>query len=115
MQIEVNPAVQASDLDPIDPVPAGWAVLDVREAVEWAAGRIEGAVHIPLADLPDRLDDLPEADLLVVCRSGGRSERAAQWLSMNGWDAFNLSGGLFAWVGAGLPLTADDDATPRVL
>lgn len=90
-------------------------MLDVREPHEWAAGRIAGAVHIPLAEVPDRLGDLPDADLLVVCRSGRRSERAAQWLSMNGWDAFNLDGGLLAWVRAGLPLTADDAAEPRVL
>lgn len=116
MRPEVNPAVQSSDLDPADPVPEGWAVLDVREPAEWAAGHVAGSLHIPLAELPGRLADLPEADLLVVCRSGGRSQRAADWLSMNGWDAFNLAGGLFAWVRAGLPLTAEGPgAQPRVL
>ncbi len=115
MHPEVNPVVQATDLDPASPVPEGWAVLDVREPVEWVAGHVADALHIPLAELPTRLEDLPEADLLVVCRSGGRSQRAADWLSMNGYDAFNLDGGLLAWARAGLPLTAEGRTEARVL
>ena len=44
-----------------DPLPEGLAVLDVREPVEWAHGHIEGAVHIPLMELPQRLDEVPAA------------------------------------------------------
>ncbi|MCM3661254.1 rhodanese-like domain-containing protein [Georgenia satyanarayanai] len=103
------------DLDPAAPVPAGHAVLDVREQDEWDAGHIPGAVHIPLGELPDRLDDLPEEDLLVVCRSGGRSMRATAWLNHSGFTARNLDGGMHAWGAAGLAMTADEGRDPYVL
>jgi rhodanese-related sulfurtransferase len=112
---DLAPVLRPSDLDPAQPVPPGWAVVDVREPVEWAAGRIPGSLHVPLAELPARLGDLPEGDLLIVCRSGNRSDRAARWLLVNGYDATNLAGGLVAWAGAGLPLTADAGRPPRVL
>ena len=102
-------------LDATDPVPAGSAVLDVREQDEWDAGHIAGATHIPLGELPDRIDDLPEEDLLVVCRSGGRSMRASMWLNRSGFTARNLDGGMRAWSMAGLPMTADGGRDPGVL
>ena len=49
-----------------DPLPESLAVLDVREQVEWDHGHIDGAVHVPLHDLPSRLDVLPEGEVLVV-------------------------------------------------
>ena len=58
-------------------------MLDVREQDEWDAGHAPGAVHIPLGELPSRLDELPDTDagvLAVVCRGGGRSSRAVAWL-----------------------------------
>ena len=54
-------------------------ILDVREKDEWDAGHAPGAVHIPLAELPSRLHELPDTDdgtLAVTCRGGGRSSRA---------------------------------------
>ena len=52
-------------------------VVDVREPYEWDAGHIDGARHIPLGELPNRLDEVPrDADIVVYCRSGGRSARA---------------------------------------
>jgi rhodanese-related sulfurtransferase len=54
-------------------VPADAAVLDVREPDEWAVGHIPGALHVPLTDVPFRLDALPRARSVVVCRNGGRS------------------------------------------
>lgn len=103
------------DLDPAAPVPEGLAVLDVREQEEWDAGHVPGATHIPLGELPARIDDLPEQDLLVVCRSGGRSARATAWLNHSGFEARNLDGGMKDWETAGLPLTTDDGAAPRIL
>jgi rhodanese-related sulfurtransferase len=103
------PTLQASD------VPAGALILDVREQDEWDAGHIGGAVHIPLADVPARLDEVPDDDrLIVVCRSGGRSARAVAWLGENGYDAANLEGGMGAWVDAGRPIVSSDGATPFV-
>ncbi|WP_406832905.1 rhodanese-like domain-containing protein [Pedococcus sp. KACC 23699] len=91
-------------------------LLDVREQDEWDAGHAPGAVHIPLGDLPARLDELPDTDsgtLAVVCRSGGRSGQAVAWLSQQGFDVANLGGGMKAWEVAGKPLAADA-AAPSV-
>jgi rhodanese-related sulfurtransferase len=86
-------------------VPPGTVLLDVREQDEWDAGHAPGAVHIPLGELPDRVGELPgDAQLMVVCHSGGRSARATAWLSQGGYDAVNLDGGMVDWARAGLPV-----------
>jgi rhodanese-related sulfurtransferase len=78
--------------------------VDVREPWEWEAGRIGGALHIPLGDLVTRLDEIdPRRLLVVVCRTGARSAEAAGWLRGQGLDAHNLDGGVKAWVASGLP------------
>jgi len=96
-----------------DPIPSGLFVVDVREPVEWAHGRIEGSVHIPMSELVDRIAEIPnESQVLVVCKVGARSARVAGYLVQSGYEAFNLDGGLLDWVGAGRPLVADaGDAT----
>jgi rhodanese-related sulfurtransferase len=92
-----------------DPLPGGLSVLDVREPVEWAHGRIEGSVHIPMSELVDRLDEVPaDRQVLVVCKVGGRSARVVQYLVQSGREAVNLDGGLLDWAAAGRPLVADD-------
>ncbi|GAB3268886.1 rhodanese-like domain-containing protein [Sinomonas notoginsengisoli] len=100
----------------VDSLPEGGILLDVREDYEWEAGHAEGAVHIPLEQLPARLDDLdPDDDLLVICRTGGRSARATQWLVANGYSAVNVAGGMDAWLTAGKPMVAENGQTPTVL
>jgi rhodanese-related sulfurtransferase len=89
-------------------VSGGAAVLDVREPAEWNAGRIAGAVWIPLGELGARLGEVPDGPLVVVCRSGVRSDLAAEALRERGWDAANLAGGMLAWVGAGRPIEPAD-------
>ena len=61
--------------------------VDVREAGEWDAGHIAGAVWIPMGELPDRLNELPGGPLAIVCRSGSRSGMVADWLVRSGVDA----------------------------
>jgi rhodanese-related sulfurtransferase len=97
-------------------VPADAVILDVREPDEWQAGHIKGALHIPLADLPNRVGELGElgADLVVVCRSGGRSSRAVAWLGQNGYDALNLDGGMGAWAAAGQEMVSETGEAPTV-
>ncbi|SEA26446.1 Rhodanese-related sulfurtransferase [Bowdeniella nasicola] len=107
--------ITVADLDVTDPVPDGYVLLDVREDEEWEAGHAPGALHIPLGDLPDRIDELPDEDLLVVCRTGGRSGRAAAWLNQNGYDAYNVDGGMTSWHQAGLPVTSEDGSVPEIL
>lgn len=88
-----------------DPTTDGWVVLDVREPWEWASGHIEGAVHIPLMDLPARVGELdPQAPTLVVCHVGARSAQATAWLRQLGHDVANLAGGMDAWEAARRPM-----------
>lgn len=90
-------------------------LLDVREPNEFEAGHAPGAVSIPLGDLRARLAEVPEGDLTVICRSGGRSQAAAEFLVRQGVPAVNVSGGTIAWALAGKPLVAEGDAKPSVV
>lgn len=91
-------------------------LLDVREDDEWQAGHIEGAQHIPLGALGDRVGELPTGRRIVaVCRSGSRSAAAVRGLKQLGYDALNLDGGVTAWSRAGLPLVDDHGRAGRVI
>jgi len=84
-------------------------VLDVRESVEWKAGRIPGALHIPLAQVPFRGHELPrETTIVAVCRSGHRSGLVARGPRHARYRVENLEGGMKAWARAGLPLDPPD-------
>ena len=98
-----------------DPLPEGLAVLDVREPVEWAYGHIEGAVHIPLSTLPERVSDVPEGQVLVVCKVGARSARAVAYLAQTGHDVVNLDGGMLDWAASGRPMVSETGAAPQVV
>jgi rhodanese-related sulfurtransferase len=90
-------------------------LLDVREDDEWQRGHAAGARHIPMGDVPSRLADIdPGAQLYVVCHAGGRSQRVAQYLVRNGYQAANVSGGMLAWAGAGRPVVTDDGGVGSV-
>jgi rhodanese-related sulfurtransferase len=98
-----------------DPLPPGLAVLDVREPAEWAHGHIEGALHIPLGELVARLDEVPAAQTLVVCRVGGRSAQATGYLLQQGRDAVNLDGGMLEWEAAGRAMVSETGQPPVVV
>ena len=96
-------------------VPADALLLDVREDDEWAAGRAEGALHIPMSEFVGRLGELTERAgdgerVYVVCRVGGRSEQVTRYLRQQGMDAVNVDGGMLAWEAAGRPLTGDAES-----
>ena len=98
-----------------DPLPDDLFVLDVREDDEWAAGHVEGSVHIPMMLVPQRLHELPhDRQVLVVCKVGSRSARVTVFLQAQGIDAANLAGGLVAWDWARRPMVADHDGQPFV-
>ena len=112
------PAVLVAD------VPERAILLDVRENDEWAAGHAPEAVHVPMGQVAQRLDELttmfPDRPVYVVCRSGGRSARVTAYLQQVGWDAVNIDGGMRAWAAANRPMVAEfnpaqPNATPRVL
>ena len=84
-------------------------VLDVREDDEWAAGRIDGAVHIPLGELDARMGELdPDRPVVTVCRSGGRAGKAAEFLDGAGLNAEVMDGGMTQWAKDKLPFTTPD-------
>jgi len=82
----------------------GAVVVDVRDPAQWRAGTIRGSVNIPLADVLDRSDDLPDGPIVTVCRSGPRSARAAELLAADGHRTYNLRGGLREWDYTGHPV-----------
>ena len=98
-----------------DPVPDDLVVLDVREPAEWEHGHIDGAVHIPLGELGARVGEVPEGQVLVVCRIGGRSAQAVAWLGQQGHDVVNLDGGMLDWQAAGRPMVSETGRPPQVV
>ncbi|MFE3139282.1 rhodanese-like domain-containing protein [Streptomyces scopuliridis] len=101
-------------------VPADGLVLDVRENDEWAAGHVEGALHVPMSDFVARLGEVTEAvaegrRAHVMCRVGGRSAQVTQYLVQQGVDAVNVDGGMLAWDGAGRPMVTDNGSPAFVL
>jgi hydroxyacylglutathione hydrolase len=84
-------------------------LIDVRREHEWDTGRIPGARRVEVNDLPaeaERLDrDRP---VVLYCRSGSRSELAADGLRAGGFDAHALAGGISAWAEQGRPLEPED-------
>lgn len=89
----------------VEKLPEGSVLLDTRTDFEYNSGHIEGAIHIPLDDLRENMDKLPEdKTLYVYCHSGLRSYIACRILSQNGFDCFNISGGygFYAQVKTGL-------------
>jgi|SRR5271169_2893941 len=94
---------------------AGWLaedprpqVIDVREPYERDAGHIEGSRHIELVRLSAEADSIErERPVIFYCRSGVRSEMAAQALRAAGFEAYSMSGGLVRWAREGRPLSPD--------
>ena len=76
-----------------------FTLVDVREPHEWAISDLPGSLKIPLGTLPQRLGELqPEAEIVVYCRTGGRSANAVEFLRQKGYPkALNLAGGINHW------------------
>lgn len=98
-------------------VPADAFLLDVREPDEWSAGHAPQAHHLPMMEIPARLAEIPtESEVVVVCRSGGRSAQVVGYLMGNGWENVrNLTGGMRQWAAAGRPMTSEDGQPARVV
>ncbi|GAC1498261.1 MAG: rhodanese-like domain-containing protein [Vulcanimicrobiaceae bacterium] len=76
-----------------------FTLLDVREPDEVATATLAGAMHIPMAQIPARLSEVPrDQEVVVMCHHGARSERIVRFLEANGFtEAINLEGGIDAW------------------
>ena len=88
-------------------------LLDVREDDEWAHGHAPQATHTVLGVL-DPAAIGRDRPVVAVCRSGKRSSAAAQALASAGHDVRNLTGGMQAWAGAGLPVVAADGSAGTI-
>jgi rhodanese-related sulfurtransferase len=95
-EVELEPG-RVADL-----VAAGAELIDTRRDYEWAGPRIPGARHIEVNDLTSQAGSLPrDRPIVFYCRTGSRSEMAAAAFRAAGFDAYNLAGGIHAWVDAG--------------
>jgi rhodanese-related sulfurtransferase len=103
----VDVAEAARAIDPATAAPHP-LIVDVREPNELVSARVPGAVSLPLSRFIGGFRSLPhDRTLLMLCRSGNRSASATEYLLRNGFpDVRNIRGGIVAWHGAGLPLTA---------
>jgi rhodanese-related sulfurtransferase len=102
-EIQLPPA-RAAEL-----IEAGADLVDVRMDYEWDGGRIAGARHVEMNDLPARADSLPrDRPVLFYCRTGSRSAVVVEAFRQAGYDAYDLAGGLAAWVEDGLPIEPPD-------
>ena len=83
----------------------GAALFDVRQPYEFDEAHVPGATLIPLGEVPDRVADFPsDREVLVICKSGGRSGQAVEFLRERGINAVNIEGGTMAWISAGHPV-----------
>jgi rhodanese-related sulfurtransferase len=101
---QANPVPQVPAAD----VPADAFLLDVREHDEWDAGHVPGALHIPLGALAARHTEIQrDQPVFVICRTGARSDYAAQALVRAGWDARNVADGMMGWQAGHRPMTSE--------
>ncbi|KLL10061.1 MULTISPECIES: rhodanese-like domain-containing protein [Protofrankia] len=110
------PSVAVDQLPTTVTPDVGPLLLDVREAEEWDAGHIAGAVHIPMGELLERIEEVPrDRDVVVICRSGQRSAAVTAYLHRGGWQARNLDGGMIAWDASGRPMANNAPHPPAVI
>ena len=84
----------------------GAVVVDVRQPDEYEEAHVPGATLLPLDELVERVDEIPsDSRVYVICATGARSARAAEFLRRQGLDAVNVAGGTRAWLEAGEPVT----------
>jgi rhodanese-related sulfurtransferase len=92
-------------------------LIDVREVAEYVDGHVAGADLVVLATVPDNLERFRgDGPTYVICRSGGRSMRAAEFVAAQGVEAINIAGGTMAWLTSGRPVVSGAEpggASPR--
>jgi len=84
-------------------------LVDVREPDEYFEAHVPGATLIPLATVPVRDNELDKTQTqYIICRSGARSAKAAEFLIAQGFDAVNVTGGTMAWIESGEPVNTGE-------
>jgi rhodanese-related sulfurtransferase len=100
MDLTALPSIDADGAAVADAV-----LLDVRDYEEWMSGHAPTAVHIPMSQLVERVEELDRTQRIIcICRSGNRSAQVTTWLREQGFDALNMTGGMSSWAGDGHPM-----------
>lgn len=83
----------------------GAPVFDVRQPEEYEEAHVPGVRLVPLDQVPERVGDFPTDDTVyVICKSGGRSAKAVEFLRTQGVQAVNVAGGTLGWIEARKPV-----------
>ena len=107
------PEVSAAEAKQI--IESGAQLVDVRTEVEFEAGHIPGARHIPVADIQSRAGEFSKDQPVVLyCRAGNRSAPVGDAFAASGFDAHSIDGGILAWSEAGLPLDGEVVENPNM-
>ena len=103
-------AIQEISVDELaDLLESGIRLIDVREPAEYAEARVAGGVLIPLGTVPAEVDAFRgDGPAYVICRSGGRSMQACEFLAAQGVDVVNIAGGTLAWIASGRDVATGD-------
>jgi len=103
-------SVKEIEVDELETVLSGGArLIDVREVGEYQSGHVPGAVLIPLGTVPDRVADFDgDGPTYIICKTGARSMRAAEFLAERGLDVVNVAGGTMAWMRSGRTIVDGD-------
>jgi rhodanese-related sulfurtransferase len=103
------PPVTAAEVSGLIGKPGAPRLLDVREPAEWSSelGHVDGSELIPLGTLAQRAGELAgeEREIVVICKSGMRAGKAADFLAAQGLKTRVMTGGMMAWNAAGLPIS----------
>jgi rhodanese-related sulfurtransferase len=98
---------EISPQNAFDQITKGQALgIDVRETIEWDAGRAIGVISNPMSAFDLALIPI-DRPVIFICRSGARSTQVASAIAINKSDVFNLTGGMKAWQAAGLPMVSE--------
>ncbi len=94
----------------------GVLIVDVRESFEFEAGHADGAMSVPMTELNERHLEIPkDQEVLLICKSGGRSSQACQLLGKANYNVTNISGGSIEWLSEQLPFVSENGEMPQVI
>jgi len=95
---------------------SGIPIYDVREPEEFNSGHAQDAISIPLTELGERYTEIPQdQEVLIICKSGGRSGQACDALEQAGYKVTNVAGGSLDWFGEKLPFVSESEEEPTVI
>jgi rhodanese-related sulfurtransferase len=102
--------IEEISVDELAPLIAeGARLIDVREPSEFTEARVPEAVLVSLATVPDHVDQfMGEGTTYVICRSGGRSMQACEFVAAQGANVVNVAGGTLAWIETGRDVATGD-------